>query len=223
MIKGVDTIIPSTSGDPAHDCAREWRRELGSAAPPLVAYDNTYGGVTVLPRRATPPAGWKAIRSQDAALIELQDSLDDLINGLNSRCLGPEAATRLSEAKLEQFGFTGWTVGIRDPQSAELPGACTNVDIVDPAAHSITLVAGPGPTAAGTSLALARRLRPLTLGCKSLTTAVAAVKAAASDVGLSESARGYDLNAVTDDTLRCASIYETVGGTIFLTVRGPDR
>jgi hypothetical protein len=44
---------------------------------------------------------------------------------------------------------------------------------------------------------------------------VASVRAAAS--GLS-----YDLNAVKDDSLRCAAIYETVGGTIFLTVRGPS-
>jgi hypothetical protein len=47
------------------------------------------------------------------------------------------------------------------------------------------------------------------------------VRAAASSLGLSESAHGFDLNTVTDNSVRCASIYETVGGTIFLTVRGP--
>ena len=52
--------------------------------------------------------------------------------------------------------------------------------------------------------------------------AVAAVRSATEEFGLSESARTYDLNAVKDDSLRCASIYETVGGTIFLTIRGPS-
>ena len=53
--------------------------------------------------------------------------------------------------------------------------------------------------------------------------AVAAVRGAANSLGLSESAKTYELNAVTDNSMRCASIYETVGGTIFLTVRGPGR
>jgi hypothetical protein len=68
---------------------------------------------------------------------------------------------------------------------------------------------------------LADKLRPLTRSCRSLPAAVAAVRVAASSLGLSESARTYELNAVRDSSLRCASIYETVGGTIFVTVRGP--
>jgi hypothetical protein len=222
VIKGVDTIIPSTSGDPAHDCAVEWRREFGSA-PPLVAYANELGSVTVLPRSATPPAGWRTIHSQDVALIELQDSLDDVINGLNSSCLTSTAATKLAETKLAKFGFTGWTVSVRDQQNTNTPGSCTSMEVVDPVARSITLIAGGGLSAGGVSLELADRLRPLTRSCESLPAAVASVRAAAGNLGLSESARTYDLNAVTDNSLRCASIYETVGGTIFLTVRGPSR
>ena len=220
VIKGVDTIIPSTSGDPARDCTVEWKRELGSA-PPLVAYDNALGGVTVLPRSATPPAGWRTIHSQDVALIELQNSLDDVINGLNSSCLELDGRDEACRARLAQFGFTGWTVGVRDPQTANDPGMCTNVGLVDPAARSITLISGGGLAAGGTSLQLAAKLRPVTRSCESLPAAVASVRAAASSLGLSESAKTYELNAVEDRSLRCASIYETVGGTIFLTVRGP--
>lgn len=221
LINGVDTIIPSTSGNPAHDCAVEWKRELGTAAPDLVAYNNTFGGVTVLPRSKTPPAGWKTIKSQDVALIELQDSLDDAIHGLNSSCLSSASATKFAEAKLTQFGFTGWTVSVRDPQTADAPGNCTSIEIIDPVGHSVTLVAGGGLSAGGVSLKLAEKLQPITQSCKSLPAAVASVRAAASSLGLSEDARGYDLNTTTDNSMRCASIYETVGGTIFLTVRGP--
>ena len=246
VIHGVDTILPSTSGDPAHDCAVEWRRELGTAAPPLRAYDNGDGGVTVLLRSETPPAGYKRLVSgQDVDLIQLQDSLDDYINGLNSSCLGSRAATNLAESKLAQFGFTGWTVALRSagssptslPTPKVTPGGpqaapsasksdartCVAGDIVDPATASVTLI----PTSVATGLPetfekLAAKLRPIAQRCETLPAAVASVRAAASGLGLSESTRGYDLNAVTDNSLRCASIYETVGGTIFLTVRGPS-
>jgi hypothetical protein len=221
VIKGVDTIVPSTSGDPAQDCAVEWKRELGTAAPPLRAYDNGQGGVTVLLRSETPPAGFKRLVSgQDADLIQLQDSLDDFVNGLNSSCLGSTAATSLTRTNLARFGFTGWTVALGDRGSGG--GNCWNVDIVDPSTQTVTLLAGPDQNeTASTPTKLADKLRPLTQSCKSLPDAAASVRAAASSLGLQESARTYDLNAVTDNSMHCASIYETVGGTIFLTVRGP--
>jgi hypothetical protein len=219
VIKGVDTIIPSTSGDPAADCAAEWKRELGTA-PRLVAYDNALGGVTVLPRSQKPPHGFKPLRSQDVALIELQDSLDDYIAGLNSSCLDGTAATSLADQKLARFGLMGWSVTLRSGS-----GACFAIDVVDPSTRTVTLIPTSAPTGAEEALfqKLATKLRPINENCDFLPTAVAAARAAANGLGLSESARTYELNAVTDNSLRCASIYETVGGTIFLTVRGPGR
>jgi hypothetical protein len=84
----------------------------------------------------------------------------------------------------------------------------------------------PTPVAAGQQTVfekLAARLRPNTQTCESLSAAVVSLRAAASGLGLSENARGYDLNTVTDNSMRCATIYETVGGTIFLDVRGPSH
>src|SRR5205085_2100789 len=102
VIAGTDTIIPASSGDPAADCALQWQRDLGTTPPPLVAYDNGEGGVTVIPSGEKPQAGWTALpgRSQDVALIQLQESLDDYVNGLNSTCLDGAAATALAHAKL---------------------------------------------------------------------------------------------------------------------------
>ena len=223
VIHGVDSVIPSTSGDPAHDCTVEWKRELGSAAPPLRAYDNGLGGVTVIPRAQKPQAGWtRLVSGQDVDLIQLQNSLDDYINGLNSECLNTAGATRFAKAKLAQFGFTGWTIAMRSASTSG-PRMCVQADIVDPTTHSLTLI--PAAVPAGLPETpfekLAVELQPLTQKCESLPAAVASLRAVASDLGLTESARGYDLNAVTDDSMRCTSIYETVGGTIFLTVRGP--
>jgi hypothetical protein len=243
LIRGSDAIIPSTSGDPAHDCAVDFRREFGTAAPPLAAYDNGHGGVTVIPQSVTPQADWKRLVSgQDVDLIQLQNSLDDFLNGLNSSCLGSAAATSLTQAKLAEFGFAGWTVTLRGAGSGgsappptgngsvkQAPtvkagaSTCWNMDVVDPSTQSVTLM----PTGVPSGLPqtsfekLAAKLRPLTRSCESLPSAVASVRAAAGSLGLQESNRTYDLNAVTDNSMRCASIYETEGGTTFITVRGP--
>jgi hypothetical protein len=223
VIQGVDTVIPSTSGDPAQDCAVEWKRELGKAAPPLRAYDNGLGGVTVIPRTAKPQSGWKRLVSgQDVDLIQLQDSLDDYVNGLDSSCFGSAAATAFTEARLAHFGFTGWTVAVRDSGTSPGTQACVGGALVDPTTESVTLGSEPAQSGPKTVFEkLAVKLQPVTQGCRSLPAAVATVRATASDLGLSESPTSYDLNTVTDNSMRCASIYETVGGTIFLTVRGP--
>lgn len=218
VIQGVDTIIPSSSGDPVQDCDVEWKRELGSAAPPLVAYDNRLGGVTVLPRSQQPPQGWTVLRSQNVALIELQNSLDDYVDGLNSGCLDAKAATALTNAKLARYGFRSWSVAIRTGT-----GPCVDVDIVDPASQTVTLIPGGRPTGSVETrfLKLADKLQPIDQGCERLPAAVAAANAAATSLGLSASAKTYELNATKDDSLRCSTVWMTVGGTIFLTVRGP--
>jgi predicted aconitase len=165
----------------------------------------------------------------------LQQSLDDAIAGLNASCLERTAATSLAERKLAQFGFTGWTVTLRSPTSSSSPNTtngaptvrsssvCYDAESIDPSSSTVELIPiGAPATADSTVKQLADKLRPLTQSCESLPSAVASVRAAASDLGLSESARTYQLNAVKDNSLRCAAIYETVGGTIFLTVRGPS-
>ena len=220
-VDGTDTIIPAVSGDPAYDCARILKDDTGTDPPPLAAYDNGTGGVTVLPRSTTPPSGFKRLQAgQDVALIQLQDSLDDYIGGLTSSCLTTKAATALTEAKLRQFGFAGWTVALRNASGSRL---CTSSEIIEPGTQTVTLIPVETPTTPETTYQkLADRLRPVAQKCESLPNAVSSVRAAASDLGLSETARTYRLNRVTDNSLRCASIYETVGGTIFVTVRGPS-
>jgi len=170
LIGSSDAIIPSTSGDPAHDCAVDYKREFGTTAPPLLAYDNGHGGVTVLPSGKTPPAGYtRLVGSQDVDLIQLQASLDDFVNGLNASCLNTTAATALAQARLAEFGFTGWTVAIRSSGSTNGP-TCVDMDVVDPSSQTVTLIptgvpAGLPETTIGK---LAAQLRPLTQSCESL-------------------------------------------------------
>lgn len=229
LIGTSDAVIPSVSGDPAYDCAVGWQQEYGTTPPPLVAYDNGLGGVTVIPTGQKPQPGWTRLpgQSQDVALIELQESLDDVINGLNSSCMDAAAATQLAEAKLAQFGFTGWTVTVRDAGSANAPGDCVPAEVIDPVAKTVTLIPmGGALSAGGVPKELAEKLQPATQSCLSLPAAAAAVRAAGDSLGLSPAppitVDSYNLETVPDSSLRCASIVETVGGTIFVTVRGPS-
>lgn len=72
---------------------------------------------------------------------------------------------------------------------------------------------------------LATSLRPLSTRCLSLPAMRSAVEARASRLGLSPeppaSATSYILSTARDDKLRCTTLYETVGGTINLVLRGP--
>jgi hypothetical protein len=221
-----DAVIPSVSGDPAYDCAQAWQGAFGTAPPPLAAYDNGLGGVTVIPRSQKPAAGWTPLETQDVALIELQESLDDYINGLESGCFDGAAATSLTEAKLAQFGLTGWTVTLRTPQSGAAPAGCYGGEVIEPATKTVTLIPFGSPGNGEVFQKLAAKLQPATQSCLSLPAAVAAVRAAGDALGLSPAppatVDSYDLSTVTDNSLRCALITETVGGTIFLTVRGPS-
>jgi hypothetical protein len=253
VIAGVDTGIDATSGNPAADCAAEWQRERGTPAPALTAYANSYGGVTVQPRSEKPLAGSRTLRTQDVALIELQESLDDYLHGLNSNCLTSSQATAFTRQQLDSLGFVGWTVTVRSARSSESPAhtptvtnsasneprpapttstagpICTASDLVDPATATVTLtsdqIGNPPPNWLPGRLATS--LRPLTKSCLSLPAMRNAVEQKASQLGLSPeppaTMTSYELNVISDDKLRCASLYETVGGTINLILRGPTH
>jgi hypothetical protein len=252
VIAGVDTGIDATSGNPAADCAAEWRREQGTPAPPLIAYANSEGGVTVLPSSEKPPTGWRTLRSQDVALIELQESLDDYLNGLNSTCYTSSQATAFTRQQLDRLGFGGWTVTVRSIQasaSSSSPTAtveagsgtrpaptmsaagpiCTGSELVDPTTTTVTLVSGPtgNPPSDWLPGRLAMSLRPLTKTCLSLPAMTSAVEQKASRLGLSPeppaTRTSYVLNAIRDEKLRCTSLYQTVEGTINLILRGPSH
>jgi hypothetical protein len=252
VIAGTDTVIDATSGNPAADCAAEWRRELGTPAPLLVAYANVDGGVTVLPQSEKPSVGWRPLPSQDVALIQLQGSLDDYINGLSSSCLNSSAATAFARQQLNSLGLVHWTVNLRSsaqttpatsaaPRAVPSPGArpapttapaaqlCTAGDIVDPTTARVTLIpVGVVEPKDWIPRRLATSLQPLTKTCLSLQAMRSEVEQQAGQLGLSPQGNGqpatrttYQLNAAQDDRMRCTSLYETVGGTINLDLRGP--
>jgi hypothetical protein len=236
LIDGQTTVIDATSGDPAADCAVIWPAPV----PKLQAYANGLGGVVVIPASEKPESSWTPIASQDVALIELQESLDDNINGLDSSCFGSSAARTFTQQRLDRLGFIGWTVNVRPPaqqQNAQPPAgtksaptAAGSADcyggFADPTSKTVTLM-GSGNQAGPANWPphrLADSLRPLTHECLSLSAMKSEVVQRATSLGMSrtvEDPHNYELNSTEDDSMRCATVYETVGGTTDVIVRGP--
>ena len=247
VVNGSDAIVPSTSGDPVVDCTAVWRQLTGSGPPPLVAYDNGLGGVTVQPASMPVPKGFTRLPAgtvQNGSVIELQESLDDYVAGLNSSCYTSDEATTLVEGELQRLGFEGWTVTPastgssgghlgRAPHTSAAeakpaPGvepsttSCFENTIVDPERHEVELLPPVGPPSPGfVPVRLAAELRTIATSCEALPAATAAVEQAAANLGLSQSDSTYDLTTVQED-VPCTRIYESVGGTIFLVLRGPS-
>jgi len=219
LIHGVTSVIEATSGDPAADCAAIWPAPV----PKLQAYDDGLGGVTVIPSSETPPAGWTPIASQDVALIELQDSLDDHINGLGSACFDASAATTFAQRQLNRLGFVDWTIQVR-PSSNPVP--CYSGSDPEPGSKTVTLIDFGNQAGAANSPPheFADSLRPLTQECLSLRAMESAVEQRAASLGMSqtvENDHNYALKATEDDTMRCATVYSDVAGTDDVVVRGP--
>jgi hypothetical protein len=218
-IGGGTTVINATSGDPAADCAAIWP----SPVPKLRAYDNGLGGVAVIPASEDAPAGWTPIPTQDVALIQLQESLDDHINGLDSSCFSSPAAQTFARQQLERLGLIGWTVGVR---SGAVPETNCYGGLADANSKTLTLIPMGDQSGAANwpPRRLADSLRPLTSECLSLAAMKSEVAQRATALGISqtvENDHNYKLSATKDHTMPCATVYETVGGTTEVVIRGP--
>jgi hypothetical protein len=222
-IARVSTVIPSVTGDPVADCAAQWQRDTGSPAPRLVAYDNGQGGITVLPADETPGSGWTRLPSgatQNALMVEMQQWLDDYVSGLNSDCYDDPTAVQMTEQALQRLGMTNWAVR---PAPSDEASSCVNTGILDPATFTVELRGlGDAPSPDAPYEKLAVKLRSIVEGCRSLDDTARQVRSAAAELGLSEDAHEYELTEVRNDDARCATIYENVGGTIFIILRGPS-
>lgn len=222
-IAGVSTVISSASGDPVADCAGQWRRDTGDRAPRLAAYDNGHGGITVLPADEAPPSGWTRLpdgATQNVSMVQLQQWLDDYVSGLNSGCYDNPTAVQMTAGELRRLGMANWTVRPAPPDEAS---SCVNTGILDPRSSTVVLRGLGGPAPADVpAVRLAVKLRSIAATCQPLGPAAVDVRSAAAELGLSEDARGYQLDEVQDDALRCTTIAEDVGGTINIILRGPS-
>jgi hypothetical protein len=122
--------------------------------------------------------------------------------------------------ELRAAGLQDWSVSA-PPDGADGSSTCANTAIVDAKSHEVLLRALGGADASNLPfMKLAQRLRNLS-GCYSVDELAQRVRTTARDLGLSEASRQFQLTIVpTADS--CSVVHETVGGTIFLTIRGPN-
>jgi hypothetical protein len=225
-IRGVDTIIPAITGSPVDDCAAQWLRDTGYHAPPLVAYDNGHGGITVLPADGTPLPGWTPLpagATQNVPMIQVQRSLEDYVDGLHSGCFDNATAIRMTKHTLALYGLADWTVRPAPQTELSDPSTpCVKTAVLDPSTDTVQLRAldGRAPSDAPFEQ-LAAKLRPIAQECLPLGAAAKEVLSAAGDLGLSEAAHEFELTQIRDNGARCTTIDEGVGGTIFLVLSGP--
>jgi hypothetical protein len=217
-INGADTIIDSITGDPVSDCAVTWQRDTGQPAPKLLPYRAGTGEIVVLPSTQVPPAGYQLLppgSGQDPRLIQLQEALDDYVDGLHACCYSDPVAITKTQAVLSGLGLAGWTVSVSSPADGET--SCANYDLTDVDAHRIELGSGPPAPPDAKYVQLGALIRQ-DGSCQSLTVAAERVRADARQLGVDNQ---VEINQVTEPNAPCTSIYETVGGAIFITLRGP--
>lgn len=232
---GAETIIRAVSGDPVVDCTAHWRTMTSAAPPKMKAYDNGHGAVVVLAEDATPPASYRTLapgRYQDANAATLQRNLDDVAIGLEAHCYDFDGAKKLGDSMLDALGMKGWTVeqaaqsrvpdGERDCASAGVDGDTRTIEIL-----------GAGADRIGTPyVAFAEKVhRTLDASCLGVDEAERRVQVIAQDTTVDVYGDRYKLvdphgvliTKVANPDASCTAVTVTVGGTVSVTLEGPEQ
>lgn len=234
--------INAVIGDPVSDCTNAWKSSNDTRPPPMVAYDNGRGGITVLPDEETPPAAFTAIPRgtfQDPKIIELEETLQDTGRGLYSQCFTEEDARTKVGAELERLGLSEWSVVVDQSRRPEGEQLCA-IGLPKPGRQQVELIGIPsrdlGFDAADPSsqdqftryaAALADELeqRCLTLEeAAEVARALAAETEFVVDGEVVEFSEDYGLGITTveDATASCTRSSVEVGGSISVVLRGPS-
>jgi len=174
----------------------------------------------------------------DEALVELDASTHDFIDGLGSRCLAPGQALVFAQSELDRLALADWTVVsenrddfaqilLRDGEIRQI-GPCAQVKLdrddrtvlvasdggEDPERWESLDVAGNDVAAPVKALRDVLRTA-ITNRCVSLPTAQAMVTSALGDK------HHWPLAAIEDFAASCTRVDLVVGGSIQITVHGP--
>jgi len=216
------SITDAVTGDPAVDCRQVWRQEYAMTPPPLVAYDNGTGGIEVVPDGEDVPSSWRKLESgviQDVRLIELEEALDDVADGLQSGCITQSNGERIVNRELNRLTLDTWTVTAgSDLTSGE--GTCSYF-YLDPDHEQVVLIGAPAPAADSRAVTLATRLHEeLANDCLTLDAGVALTESLVQEIGFDTSANEVVVHTAPEGQ-SCARGYVNVAGAIHVTLRGP--
>ncbi len=158
---------------------------------------------------------------QDTAIIELEAALADVTTGLTGTCHTSDEAVPIIERELARLGLD-WTVTTRD--DADGVGTCA-FSFLEPDEAQVTVVAIEGLVGTGDEpwAILGVRLSDmLDNECLTLDEAATTASDIARLVGLDPDARQVEISTTVDNDAACTRATVTVGGTIFVDLRGPQ-
>ena len=222
LVDGVDGV--AGSGDDVADCA-QIRQDAGR--PPLAdPYAFVRGGTHFVVSRAGVPAAVLAEATQplpaeeQAALLELRSAMSDWVDGPEGQCFTAEQARAYAQDTLGDVGLSGWTVEVVDGAGSQGAGPCALVDplpqqeVVQVRAHARAVPQDDPADVAHVVHVVADDLRAkVAAKCLSLPEARQVAKVVVGDDG--------EVRTVTDEAAGCTTVDMEVGGSIFVTLRGP--
>lgn len=163
---GVDTFIPSQTGDPIADC-RAAMAQQEKDVPTLVGWITSTGIVAVLPRGVAPPAGSTPLPAgfrQDRSQLFASQMLADMVSPLAVGCLSQDDAVAYARRQLGVAGLVDWTVKVRPPTGAAQTARCLAY-LPDLAAsdRAVTLIPSAASYLVGTAKATYEASPPIKL------------------------------------------------------------
>ncbi len=225
----LSSFLRTRSGDPVADCAAEY--QLRRIPPPaLRGYSTGASHISVVPADWTVPTTWQPLGGDfrsDPARLELEQRLDDVIDGPSSACHSADQVQALVQRDLTELGLTAWTIDRLD-QAGRADGedwcALALLDVTGLQTVSIQGLPGPANGQAAPTEPFGQLLQSLRRDagrCRSLPEAQERVEQAVT-------AAGFDLQDATITTIVDASASCTVAdmpssGSIQVVLRGPAR
>lgn len=216
---------PPLTGDPVADCQQY---QALSGLPPIddpVAFH--WGPSTYVAPRSQVPADATLLEPEvDAGPVhELSLSTDDYIGGLGARCLSTDDAVTAAQAELDRLGLVDWQVTVVPRPDAYPAEECANVHIALNAADALEVWPNGRPDrddSRGTDIdEIVFEIRDtfraqISDQCLDLDAARAVVDTTLRDL------HHWPTTSIVDADTDCTRAYMEVGGSIQVTLYGPE-
>jgi RNA polymerase sigma factor (sigma-70 family) len=228
--------IRAVSGDPVADCASLWHRVIDNDPPPMTAYDNGRGGVSVLLASEPVPAGYTPLQPgpfQDTSIIELQETLEDIGSGLGSACFDEEAARDLTQRQLDRLGLVEWIITVDETRVPDGDLLCANPAVEGEFSQVVLFgtenwfQGAPSDPYYGYAASLQDELAARCLPLEQATDLARALAAETrivvdgAAIAMTQEPWAPILNQAEDPDADCTRATITVGGFVFVSLRGP--
>ncbi|WP_426309694.1 hypothetical protein [Cellulosimicrobium sp. E-16] len=218
----VDAAGPWLTGDPYADCTTLLAEQ---GLPPIedaVAF--AWDGQTYVAPAGQVPDGVERLEGRsavDPAVVELQQSVTDRVDGGASACRTVAEGVAWAEDELDRLGLDDWSVGEHDalPEGADGTPVCAFAT-VDVGGRAVVVGASGSSDGILEDPVVAEIVSTLkggiTDGCVSLGEA-----RAIADEALTSVDGPFPTTSVPDESAECARVDLFVGGNVQVTVYGP--